>query len=685
VVPAAAGYQRLENQLYRVEIHQGGAAGTATFKWSRDNGSVVSGVDGIDPAAHSITIRDPGRDAYLSFAAGQWVEITSDAVELNPDAGPGILVRLTTPTEGTLLTYDPLTVIGPAIDATTFKPTTKVRRWDADTGMVTTDQATWIALEGGVQVRFGGGDTYATGDYWLIPARAVTALSASGTIEWPQDAGGPALRPRAGIRHHYCLLGTGLVAADSSKSVTDCRRVFPPLTAMTSLYYAGGDGQEAMPDYTLPVTTLLPALPEPLRAGVTNGDVPVTGATVRFAVVAGGGMLLPPAPPVGPAPGPAPTIDVRTGSDGIASCTWQLTNNTAGVVQTVRATLLDGTGVPTSTPIWYGATLSVAAQVAIDPRNCTKLAPAKTVQDAIDKLCKQQYLVLRYLGGDSQEGTVNKPLPCPLSVGVEDETGQPRPNVQVAFDALTAGDILLVPGTALAGTKVVATTDPNGVAQVNWTLGAGGQSECHRVDAHLQSPPPQGAALTIHFDATIEQGAQRAFPVVKKITWLNDRTLTLAALEKDGLTVTISTAMDPDTVNPSTFIVTAEVPDSFTQVDPKFAFRRSIILGGTVKVVDAPNNTMFRFDPVPQLTRLLVTGWLAQQLGLFGEHLAGPGIRCRVVLKGNFISGKEGPPLDGNTFGKKDPAGPFLDFDFSAPGDGIKGGDFESWFWLVAG
>jgi Family of unknown function (DUF6519) len=39
-----AGYQGLENQLYRIEIHQGGTEATATFKWSRENGSVVSSI-----------------------------------------------------------------------------------------------------------------------------------------------------------------------------------------------------------------------------------------------------------------------------------------------------------------------------------------------------------------------------------------------------------------------------------------------------------------------------------------------------------------------------------------------------------------------------------------------------------------------------------------------------------------
>ena len=35
------GYRGLENRLYRVEIHEGGALGVARFKWSRDNGSTV--------------------------------------------------------------------------------------------------------------------------------------------------------------------------------------------------------------------------------------------------------------------------------------------------------------------------------------------------------------------------------------------------------------------------------------------------------------------------------------------------------------------------------------------------------------------------------------------------------------------------------------------------------------------
>jgi hypothetical protein len=42
---APYGYLGTENQLYRVEIHDGGSLGEATFKWSRHNGSVLFPVE----------------------------------------------------------------------------------------------------------------------------------------------------------------------------------------------------------------------------------------------------------------------------------------------------------------------------------------------------------------------------------------------------------------------------------------------------------------------------------------------------------------------------------------------------------------------------------------------------------------------------------------------------------------
>ena len=70
VIPPAAGYKGLENQLYRVEIHRGGnsqsGAKPATFKWSRDNGSVTTTVT---ISGQTLIARDLGRDEIsLGFA-----------------------------------------------------------------------------------------------------------------------------------------------------------------------------------------------------------------------------------------------------------------------------------------------------------------------------------------------------------------------------------------------------------------------------------------------------------------------------------------------------------------------------------------------------------------------------------------------------------------------------------------
>jgi Family of unknown function (DUF6519) len=40
-LPPSGGFAALENHLYRVEVHESGGMGAATFKWSRDNGSVA--------------------------------------------------------------------------------------------------------------------------------------------------------------------------------------------------------------------------------------------------------------------------------------------------------------------------------------------------------------------------------------------------------------------------------------------------------------------------------------------------------------------------------------------------------------------------------------------------------------------------------------------------------------------
>lgn len=236
VLPPKAGYRRLENQLYRVEVHQGGAVGAATFKWSRENASVMTswlGQNGNDLMVGSL-----GRDEALGFAAGQWVELIDLDHEL--EGQPGIMARLTDArmsAQGAVLTIDPASAASP-VDFTAFGRNPRVVRWDNEGSQVKTPggdialtENQWLALEGGVEVFFQSGGTYRTGDYWLVAARTAT-----GDVEWPvDDAVPPNPLPQLahGVAHHYWHLAVvGFTAQDGKWSVLeDCRMKFAPAAA----------------------------------------------------------------------------------------------------------------------------------------------------------------------------------------------------------------------------------------------------------------------------------------------------------------------------------------------------------------------------------------------------------------------------------------------------------------------
>ncbi|HSL84925.1 MAG TPA: DUF6519 domain-containing protein, partial [Thermoanaerobaculia bacterium] len=270
-VPAGGGYTRLENQLYRVEVHRGGAPGDdppPTCKWSRENGSIVTRWIGQD--GDRLTVEESGRDAVRAFAPGHWVELTDSGRELRGE--PGTLVQLAG-VAGDVLTLDPATATGPT-DLAEFTPGPKVRRWDmpAESGVIEIGAAgDWISLDGGIEIRFGAG-SYRTGDYWLIPARTF-AGSFAGDVLWPRDeATGEAVpRPPDGIEHRHAKLGL-LRREGGVLTVTDCRKTFPAATELVRFYRAGGDGQEARPGLELPCD---------LAVAVADGQWPVAGARIR--------------------------------------------------------------------------------------------------------------------------------------------------------------------------------------------------------------------------------------------------------------------------------------------------------------------------------------------------------------------------------------------------------------------
>ncbi len=220
-----AGYRGLENQLYRVEIHQGGDETTATFKWSRENGSVVSAVTNVSGA--NITVDSLGPDAYLGFAPNQWVELTDDTYLFGPVPNqPGELFQIqsVTPEELTITLLQPASAVDPTKNA-------RVRRWEqfgssAGPAGVPLSAGTWLDLEYGIQVQFAPGQ-YESGDHWLIPAR--TAL---GQIDWPPcDSDGAAFQPPYSTTVYRAPLACLHWNGTTEQVVPEeCRRFFSPLT-----------------------------------------------------------------------------------------------------------------------------------------------------------------------------------------------------------------------------------------------------------------------------------------------------------------------------------------------------------------------------------------------------------------------------------------------------------------------
>jgi hypothetical protein len=221
VLPPSAGYRRLENQLYRVEVHRGGSRDQATFKWSRDNATVETQIEKV--SASIVTVADLGKDDILSFSAGDWVEIVDEASTLNREPYP--LLQIDKPP-------DPATreiTLNGSLAAFQGRSGLKLRRWDQSGLTASADgvamTADWMPLEDGINVQFSDG-AYHAGDYWLIPARTAT-----GEIEWPPyEVPNPNPTPQPPLpRHHYCCLAKIEVLCGYA-TIADCRELFPSLT-----------------------------------------------------------------------------------------------------------------------------------------------------------------------------------------------------------------------------------------------------------------------------------------------------------------------------------------------------------------------------------------------------------------------------------------------------------------------
>lgn len=219
-IPATSQYRGVENRLYRVEIHRGGDTSKTpapTFKWSRENGTVVFPIKGAvaggtNLTSLTLTLGNFGRDdSRFGLHVDNWVEIVDISQGIEQQPGPLMKVASIHPAtrEVTLTSKNGITL---ASDGDPDR-VLLLRRWDykgGDTSQPTTpqfanDDALQIVgnqaliLEDGIEITFvedTNVPTYRTGDYWLIVAR-----TAHGTVE----NNGVTLPPH-GVRHHYAPL-----------------------------------------------------------------------------------------------------------------------------------------------------------------------------------------------------------------------------------------------------------------------------------------------------------------------------------------------------------------------------------------------------------------------------------------------------------------------------------------------
>src|SRR5579884_2965953 len=201
----------LDNQLYRVEIHRV-HDGKATFKWSRENGSIIFDVEQVlsyekkenDTAQCTIILSDLGRD-LTQLQKGDWVEFVYDESVLH-----GYTLPLYQVANVPDATQREVTLIGQyaqllekLVQQDSGKPNTLlIRRWDSghanaqESGTSLVEENSWIDLERGIQVSFSTRDRYNVGDYWLLPSRMLL-----NDIEWPTGPNGPLAQLPHGIQH----------------------------------------------------------------------------------------------------------------------------------------------------------------------------------------------------------------------------------------------------------------------------------------------------------------------------------------------------------------------------------------------------------------------------------------------------------------------------------------------------
>jgi hypothetical protein len=255
-VEMGGGYTGFEHYLYRIEVATPTDDGKARFKWSRFNGGLVGrGTYDSNSAEITITANDQminhcGLDSFFL-----------EALQEGLDGGPW---KATFTADAALLSDGKLSLTNihgtwPGDNGDAF-----FRLWDG-IKLISAYSPDAEKLENGILLTFDppavNNSNYTPGDYWTFPVRA-QGLDAE-LPPWPSGD-----EPQ-GIHYHRAPLAILDWSTATATSITfdqgeisDCRRVFQPLTAQsTCCTFTVGDGVHSQGHFNS-ITEALRHLPE---------------------------------------------------------------------------------------------------------------------------------------------------------------------------------------------------------------------------------------------------------------------------------------------------------------------------------------------------------------------------------------------------------------------------------------
>lgn len=338
-----------------------------------------------------------------------------------------------------------------------------------------------------------------------------------------------------------------------------------------------------------------------------------------------------------------------------------------------------------------------AGDVAYAPEaGCDALAGSATVEEALNRLCANA--TLEYVSGDGQEATIDDFLPGPLQVRVA--VGRfPVAGRQVRFEIVRddGNGELANPANGQTGRSLTAVTDGTGLAQVAWRLGADGAetadppgSPGQRVRAVLVDNP----VIFLAFNATL-RGEAGAAPRVRIEQLLfedgtpveNEMTVPVTRFAR-GLRLIADRDVDPAVFEMATSAITSPgrpnlelslylpypLDDSWGMPRLEPIGFQPLVLAGEAEV----SGQLLIWRPQSGTVEFLLQS-------LF-QRLTELGVADRILvflrLRGNFVWSEANRRIfvDGEAFGLSED-GPGMGLRLPT-GDGVPGGDLESWFWI---